>query len=245
MALTKATGNMYEWVSHMHSHLRGACPHQCSYCYAKSTTAGRMGLYDGPLKLAEKTLTTRYDSESIRQYATDRGLDHPAIFVDHMNDLWAEAVPAEWIEQVLAQCCKYPDVEYVFQTKNPARYFDYIPAMPPKRLLGCTIETTEAFVASSVSAAPDPSIRSDVMHELVLEGERTFITIEPILRSNMQRLSDWCCDAASEFVNIGADSKGNNLDEPSARDVALLIDKLREYGVEIREKHNLDRLLNA
>jgi hypothetical protein len=35
----------------------------------------------------------------------------------------------------------------------------------------------------------------------------------------------------------------NNLPEPSADKIKVLIEKLTEYGIEIREKHNLDRLM--
>jgi len=44
-------------------------------------------------------------------------------------------------------------------------------------------------------------------------------------------------------VNIGADSKGHGLPEPSPDKVHALIEKLTGYGIEIREKHNLERLL--
>lgn len=32
MSLKKSKGNMYDWVSHTHSHLSGKCGHQCGYC---------------------------------------------------------------------------------------------------------------------------------------------------------------------------------------------------------------------
>lgn len=245
MSLTKATGQMYGWITHMHSHLRGACPHRCSYCYVKSTTAGRMGLYDGPLKLAENTLKAKYDSKRIRLEASQRGLDHPVIFIDHMNDLWADDMPAEWIDQVLAQCRKYPDAEYVFQTKNPWRYNGFLPMMPPNRILGCTIETDISPVTAAISKAPAPSERARAMRGLSLRRERLFVTIEPILQCDPFRLASMIADIRSEFVNIGADSKGHNLLEPGAAEINELIAGIRESGIEIREKHNLGRLLDA
>jgi hypothetical protein len=50
-------------------------------------------------------------------------------------------------------------------------------------------------------------------------------------------------DIAPEFVNIGADSKGTDLDEPTGEAVEKLIDTLRAYNVPIRKKVNLERLL--
>ena len=35
MALKESTGNMYDFVSHMWSPVRGKCKHDCSYYYMK------------------------------------------------------------------------------------------------------------------------------------------------------------------------------------------------------------------
>ena len=48
--------------------------------------------------------------------------------------------------------------------------------------------------------------------------------------------------AAPNFVNIGADSKGHGLVEPSMQKVNDLITRLQHGGIEIRQKKNLDRL---
>jgi hypothetical protein len=56
-------------------------------------------------------------------------------------------------------------------------------------------------------------------------------------------LGQWLMEIKPEFVNIGADSKGHNLPEPSADKIMALIDVLNAVGINIREKHNLERLL--
>lgn len=43
MALTKSKGNMYPWVTHTHTHLRGECPHGCRYCYVQAMERGPYG----------------------------------------------------------------------------------------------------------------------------------------------------------------------------------------------------------
>jgi hypothetical protein len=73
-------------------------------------------------------------------------------------------------------------------------------------------------------------------------GLRTFVTIEPILDFDVDILSSWMDKIRPEFVNIGADSKGHNLPEPPYEKVLQLIEKLQAYGIEIREKKNLERL---
>jgi len=67
----------------------------------------------------------------------------------------------------------------------------------------------------------------------------------PILAGDMVALAKWIEEISPEFVNIGADSKGTGLDEPSAEEVQLLIDELQARGVEIRQKRNLERLIGG
>ena len=245
MSLSKSKGHMYDWCSHMHTHIGGLCPHQCIYC---STAAiGRrfkIKKYTGKLRLIEKELTVNYRTPGILSYAKEMGLEEPTIFIEHCTDLFAEKIPFDWITSVLLHCNQYPENLYVFQTKNPARMVDFVSLMPPKRILGCTIETTSEHTVSSISKAPSPLSRRDAMMELRQKGERMFITIEPILDGSMRTLARWCHMVSPEFVNIGADSKGGGLKEPSASQVRLLISSLQHFGVEIRAKNNLDRILN-
>jgi hypothetical protein len=49
--------------------------------------------------------------------------------------------------------------------------------------------------------------------------------------------------ANPHFVNIGADSKGTGLQEPSKEKVLALIDGIKGLGIEIRTKRNLERLI--
>ena len=227
MALSKSKGNMYPWVTHTHTHLGGQCSHKCSYCYVQATRR-RFGhdRYAGPLRLIEEELAVPYGTGRI-------------IFVEHCNDFLAADVPDDWIHAILKHCTDYPENQYVFQTKNPARYQAFLADFPPNRLLGSTIETTDADVAKQVSAAPLPKARYKALAELV--GERRFVTIEPILGGDMRLLARWVADIAPDFVNIGADSKGSGLDEPTAADVCCLLEYLAH--VEIRQKKNLQRIL--
>ncbi len=231
MSLTKSKGNMYPWVTHTHTHLGGECPHKCKYCYVQDM-AKRFGnpRYTGELRMVEKELSVNYGKGK-------------TIFVEHCNDLWADDVMPMWISAVLEHCRDHPENEYVFQTKNPGRYEAWRDSMPPRRVLGCTIESTDTDVCAQVSDAPGPWDRRDNMAMMRDEGERIFVTIEPILRGDMRRLAQWMLVLDPDFVNIGADSKGTGLPEPSADQVRELIAGLRAHGVEIRAKRNLDRLL--
>ncbi len=232
MPLKKSKGNMYPWITHTHSHLGGKCVHNCSYCYVQaSAKINNNDRYTGPLKLIEKEFNTNYGQDK-------------SIFIEHCNDLFAEDVPDEWINRILEHCRKWPNNEYILQSKNPGRMAEYLEWMPTRRLLGTTIETSNQNILNSISKTPPAETRYNNMKHLKLWEERVFITIEPILQGDMELLAKWIIDIKPEFVNIGADSKGTNLPEPTTEEIKLLISLLQENKIEIREKHNLERLLS-
>jgi len=231
MPLTKAKGNMYDWVTHTHTHLAGECPHKCSYCYVQAMARRfKSDRYQGPLRLVEAELAVNYGHGK-------------TIFVEHCNDMFADDVHYCMVAAILAHCRQYPENMYVFQTKNPLGYMDWREALPPNRLLGCTIETTDMLVAESMSQAPAPHLRAFAMQTIRNYGERTFITIEPILCGDMELLASWCAMCDPRFVNIGADSKGTGLPEPTPQQVRQLVDELQRLNVTVRQKRNLGRLL--
>jgi DNA repair photolyase len=233
MPLTKSKGHMYPWVTHTHAHLGGECPHRCSYCYVDSPRFGRPAKYVGPLRLIEAEFAVKYGAAR-------------TIFVENCNDLFADAVPWEFILRVMAHCREWPENTYVFQTKNPMRMGLAAAGghIPLGSLLGCTIETNRDM--SAIGSAPPAIERARAMEVLSTHlGWRTFITVEPILDFDLERLYVVLCDARPSFVNIGADSKNHGLPEPSVENVMGLVDRLRAAGIEIREKHNLHRLVQS
>lgn len=233
MPLITARGNMYSWVTHMHAHLGGECPHKCSYCYVDSPRFGRPKKFTGKLRMMVEEFEVKYGAGR-------------TIFVDHCNDLWAEPIPDSWIMLALNHCAVFPDNTYVFQTKNPARFAALLDWMPPKTILGCTIETNRT-IDGSISFAPNPYLRARAMKFLRKQpGERKlFVTIEPIMDFDVSGLGGWLMEIRPDFVNIGADSKGHGLPEPTAAKVLVLLDVLRAAGIEVRQKANLDRLMRT
>ena len=222
----KAGSNMYQgWITDTHSHLGGECPHKCTYCYVDSFRH-RVPKYQGKLRLIEKELIVPYGKGK-------------TIFIEHCNDLFAVGVPDVFIFKIFEHCYRFPDNTYVFQTKNPARYLTMDSLFPEHSILGVTIETNRDIPPNILGNAPQPFQRAIPMVEL---KARKFVTIEPILDFDVDRFADWINRISPDFVNIGADSKGHNLPEPSMEKVQALIDKLTSYGIEIREKSNLGRL---
>ena len=234
MPLKKSKGNMlYPWVTHTHTHLGGEYPHKCVYCYVDNPRFGRPERYAGPLRLIEDEFKVNYG-------------EGKTIFIEHMNDLFAADMPREFINRIIGHCCEWPDNTFVFQTKNPRAYLKFVALFPrcrPCCIFGTTIETNR--IIPNISHAPTTFDRMDAMVEL--RGEhpsfRRFVTIEPVLDFDVDILAGWIAAINPEFLNLGADSKNRNLPEPTVEKIMALVARLHEYGIELREKRNLDRLL--
>lgn len=228
--LKKAKGNMYDWVTHTYSHLIGRCPHECSYCYVQA-----MGERFPALK-ARYSGDLRIDAGSLDlDYGTGR-----TIFIDHLNDLFADAVPVAMIKAVLEHCRKYPGNTYVFQSKNPGRMLEFADEFPAGSILGTTIESNWHHECMGFA----PLICERIHGIFALKAKHaftTFITIEPILDFDVPAFAGLIVRAAPDFVNIGADSKGTGLPEPGYEKVVQLY-RLLVKKVEVRKKLNLERL---
>jgi len=185
---------------------------------------GRHPRYQGPIRLVEKELSVNYGKGK-------------TIFIEHCNDLFAQDIPADFINKILDHCLQYPENTYVFQSKNPARFQFIAEFSPIDAVFGTTIETNRMI--SGISKAPYPEDRMLAMERSMC---RKFLTLEPILDFDVDILASWIDRIRPEFLNLGADSKGHNLPEPTVEKVMALVDKLAEYGIELREKWNLSRL---
>ena len=227
MPLKKSKGNMYPWVTHTHSHLGGQCPHKCTYCYVQATEKrAKTGRYVGPVRLIEDEFAVNYGKDK-------------TIFIEHMNDLFAKDVPNDFIRQIIAHCLRYPNNTYMFQTKNPQKIFKWMLFLPQNSIIGTTIETNREEYKTS-EAIP-VSMRHFHMCQIPSNFKR-FVTIEPVLDFDVDILASWIANIKPDFVNLGADSKGHDLPEPTVEKIMKFVEKLKSYGIELREKYNLQRL---
>lgn len=235
MPLKKSSGNMYEFVTHTHSHLGGECPHRCSYCYVQKRAKRFPSLrarYSGPVRLIEKELGVNYGKGK-------------TIFIEHMNDLYAvggitsgERIP------IFDHLEEYPNNVYVFQSKHPPDPF-VADEIRNCDMIGTTLECNQDH-ADVMGVAPDPIDRKQIMvrWKEIRPLVKRFVTIEPVLDFDVAPFALMIQEIEPAFVNIGADSKGTDLPEPSAEKLYDLAGKLQMAGMKIRHKRNLDRLLN-
>lgn len=222
MPLNRSSGNMYHFITHTWNAIKGQCPHDCSYCFMK-----RFG-EQKPLRLDRKELRT------------DLGKDN-FIFVGSSCDMWANDVPKPWILSTLVHCRNY-DNTYLFQSKNPQRMRDFRSFIPAFSVLGTTIETNRVYPEMGLS--PRPRQRAEAIGRLAAHF-RTMVTIEPIMDFSVEHLSELIFMCEPAWVNIGADSKGHGLPEPSGDKIRELIDNLRRNDVQVKVKSNLKLLLSS
>ena len=208
---------MYPWVTHTWNVIKGKCPHDCSYCYMKRFPQGEL----------------RFDEKEMKRNLGEGRF----IFVGSSCDMWAESIPGEWIAEILGRCYQYPENKYLFQSKNPARFIIAKDWFPGNMILATTIESDIDY---PVSNAPSVMNRATAMSKIV---GGTVVTIEPVMNFDLVEFVKLIKYAKPKWVNIGADSKGHNLPEPSWEKVQKLIIALKEF-TKVKVKSNLERLKN-
>jgi protein gp37 len=222
MGLNKSKGNMYEFVTHTWNTIKGACPHDCSYCYMKQW---------GDLK------QVRFDEKELK---IDLGKDN-FIFVGSSCDMWASDVPERWIIDTLMHCKKYNENSYFFQTKNPMAFNEFAGNIAYlENFALCTTIETNRWYQDIMNKSPEPIDRAYHMHKLPVRNK--YVTIEPIMDFDFIDLVAYIRMCKPMQVNIGADSGNNNLPEPSKLKVMALIEELKRFTI-VHQKRNLNRLL--
>lgn len=217
---------MYPWITHTWNPIKGACPHGCSYCYMEKIN-GRFRLPLRPRIVPEKL-----------GYTFGR---NKFIFVGSAFDCWAKNVPDEWIRHLLSFVkSNMHNVSFLFQSKNPERFIDWLGHIPYNAYLCTTLESNRDYPAVYQNAPPIPE-RAKAMR--AIKHRPKMITVEPILDFDTEDFIEtikFCGEI--EQVNIGADSGNNHLPEPSVEKIISLIAELEKF-TKVYQKSNLGRLL--
>lgn len=206
---------MFSWITDKCNPLGGECPYKCSYCWArKMISEFDMKKYHGDTCLLVGELDKRYS--------------HGFVFMQDMTDPFSPKVKRELIIPILDTIKKSPDARFLLLTKNPKRYFEFLPYFSENVVLGCTIETNIDY-SKEISSAPPVSERLKVMDDL---SNTTllplFVCIEPIMNFNpdfakqIEEINPW-------RVAVGYDNYMNNLDEPLLNETWDLINRLKKF----------------
>ena len=223
MPLNKQKGNMYGFITHTWNTIKGKCPFNCKYCYMKKFTQNEIHFDLSELK-------TRLGQ-------------HNFIFVGSSCDMFANAIPSDWIQRTLAHCRKFSN-QYLFQTKNPKRFFEFTDFFPPQTTLCITLESD---IDHHLGCAPAPWPRCYQFKKCRFQYDKKFkymVTIEPVLFFTPNDFYNMLLDLVPHQINIGADSGNNKLNEPSRDQLLRLIKRLQKARIYVHQKPNLKRLLN-
>ncbi len=224
MPLNEQRGNMFSFIQFTVNPLGGPCEYECSFC--STPIIGNFRKVVGDKYSGEYLLYTK----ELYKWGNERG----TIFIENMGDLFAKGVPNNYIETVLEHCNKYAGNTYLFCTKNPERYFNYIHKLntdfPENVILGTTIETNK-YPKGVTSKAPKHLKRANAMNWLSKYriNFRRMVSIEPILKFNKEKLIQLIMMCKPEFVYIGYDSKNQDLPEPTNEEVLELITELKTF----------------
>lgn len=206
------------------------CLHDCTYCWARE------------LALTRLKNTPRY-KEGFAPQLIEKELKRSFkpgefVFVCSMGDLFQDAVPTEWIIEVLKVISRFPKTKFLLQTKNPRRFHEFrVGTFLPNIYLGTTIETNRSH---HVKKVPTPYQRFRYLtgypHGL------KFLSVEPIMDFDLDILAHWMALMKPRIIEVGADNHGHHLPEPPWDKVQALLMRLREICPDVKEKDGLERL---
>ena len=207
---------MYDFVTHTWNAIKGHCVHECRYCFMRRWSLKPLHFDNSELK-------------------TDLGSGN-FIFVGSSTDDFAEGVPSEWIIRMLDHCEKH-DNRYLFQSKNPARFLEFITHPVFQKAVVCTTIESNRFYPEVMKNSPSIESRVQAMSELAAKGIPTYVTCEPLLEFDLPDLVSMLKACHPQQVNVGRNSRREILlPEPTSNDVQVLISELSTFAkVEVKE----------
>lgn len=206
------------------------CYHDCIYCWARQLALNKLR----NASRYRKGFVYRLNREEF-----SKRFNGGVIFVSDMGDMFGSWVKSEHITKVLHHISKFPNTYFLFLTKNPARYHEFLDVIPKNAILGTTLETNrddiilEGANGRPISKAPPPSERYKAMKSL--DWPLKFVSIEPILDFDINVMVSWIKHISPFMMYVGYDNYGHKLPEPPLRKTTELIAKLEEITLVLRK----------
>jgi len=192
------------------------CMHNCVYCWARNYAKRLAAMEVEPYK------TYGFKPTFVERRLKQKFPKGEFIFVSDMGDMWGDWVPKEWILKVLNALTAKPKTSFLFLTKNPKRYSEFLDMFTDNMMLGVTIETNRSI---KLSRAPPQKERFEAMKSL--DWKHKAVVIEPILDFDPEFV-DWIKEIKPEMVYVGYDNYNNRLPEPQLSKTQAFIDELQE-----------------
>ena len=203
------------------------CRFECSYCNAKKAAETRF-MHIPRYKDGFKPHPV--EAELKRTFKPDQ-----FIFVAYMGDIFFAAIPD--IVAIRNRITKFPQTNFLLQSKNPSCFSKWGIPMPANVYLGTTIETNRDYY---LTKAPLPIDRLRSL--LAYPHPHKFLSIEPIIDFDLEKLTHWVELLQPDIIEIGADNYHNHLPEPPWSKIEALLEALRSICPKVIEKEGLVRL---
>lgn len=219
----KKKSKMFDFITTTWNPLNGMCPYNCRYCWARYlTNLYNIANYRGPIRLNYKEIDHKFGPSSF-------------VFVGSMIDVFANEVPADMIESILASIRESPKAQFLLLTKNPKRYLDF--SIPENCVCGATIETdlSNKFV-HSLKVGNAPPVKERIIAMIQLEHPRKMVSIEPIMEFRPYNFSYSLMQIDPEFVAVGYDNYKKHLTEPPLAKTMQLISELESFNIKVYRK---------
>lgn len=221
---------MFKSVSETWNPVKG-CLHECLYCFARDIA--QRNRFKLP-KYQDGFSPRFFPEELFRKF-----LPNILVFVVVMGDLFGNWVDEMWIQQILTVVQRWPQTDFLFLTKNPQRYRDFV--FPRNAIIGTTLETNRCY-------GPEMSLASSVEERYYCLGnhphQRKFVSIEPVMDLDVPVMLEWVEKIAPEIVELGLDNYGHNLPEPDNATLISLMHGLQGCcGGELKVKDSVVKRL--
>jgi len=216
------------------------CLHWCQYCWAR----------DVALNSSYFKRSRRYSDGFVPQINNDvfrMKFKRGVIFVCDMGDIFSPEVQSSWIQRVFNHISNFPNTYFLFLTKNPSRFKEFLDKVPHNAILGTTLETNkdDLYAEYHISGAPLPSERYMAMKEI--DWPLKFVSIEPILDFDLETFVGWIKEIKPFLVYVGYDNHEWRLPEPPLEKTRNLIRELKKFTCVIEKtireswkKYNLE-----
>lgn len=211
-----AVNDNIEWSKWSWNPVTG-CLHDCPYCYARDI-ANRFDNHFNPT-FHDDRLNAPGKTTIPKHRTNEPGINN--VFVCSMADLFGEWVDTEWITKILGVCKQQNQWNYLFLTKNPARYLDF--KFPNNCWIGASATNQEQY---------DNAIKA---FQKINNNNIKFLSFEPLNESiHIASLDvDW--------IIIGGRSKNSRMKafQPDWSWVEHLLERARAASVSVYFKPNL------
>lgn len=216
---------MFSFITEVWNPLGGECVHNCygGKCWAK-IIAKKFGLdkYKGEPRLDPKQMKKKFKDDDF-------------VFVVDMNDLFAENVPSELILEVIKKTWEFPKTQFLFLTKNPSRYMNFVPIFGDNCVLGATIESNR--IAPRTCNAENRLLRLIWMSNVAIKSRlRMFVSVEPIMDFDINEFVGHLTFIQPWAVAVGYDNYNMGLPEPELWKTEKLITLIEENGFTVYRK---------